>query len=105
MVDTNVGTSVWPAEYSAASPYAASATVTATSGLSISRSGGRITGIGGCDARVGGRDRHDRGILDRRWAREQLPGMRRGVGGEDEPDARRLRRVDAPLVPDHSRDA
>src|SRR2546427_490098 len=111
MVDTNVGTSVWPAEYSAASPYAASATVTARSGLSISRSGGRIAGIGGCDACVGGRDRHDRGILDRRRAREEAPRLGGRGGGlvGQEPEARvraggwvnEIRRSGAPVAREH----
>src|SRR5437764_3318092 len=104
MVDTNVGTSVWPAEYSAARPYAASPTVTARSGLSISWRGGRIAGVGERDARVRWRDRHDRGILDRRWAGEQLPGMRRGVRRKHDPDVRCRRGIDSQVVPDHARD-
>src|SRR5947208_15250894 len=70
IVATKVGTSVCPAEYSVASPYAASSTTTPASGLSISRRRGRTGGIrtrGIDDAGIGrqrvlgeeaGEDRH-----------------------------------------------
>src|SRR5260370_35718490 len=73
IVATNVGTSVWPAEYSVASPYSASAPTAATSALSSWRAR---------DSTVGGR----RG---RRLRRRHRPELRQGgreagpVGGHD----------------------
>src|SRR2546423_1618423 len=104
MVDTNVGTSVWPAEYRAARPYAASPTVTARSGLSISWSGGRIAGVGGRRARIAGQHGHDGGILDRRRAREEAPRMWRRIGGEHDPDVGGRRGIDPEVVPDQAGD-
>src|SRR2546426_7439976 len=61
------GTSVCPAEYSVARPYAASTSTTPASGLSISRRRGRIGGVRtrGVDAARGERQ----GVLDRKSTR------------------------------------
>src|SRR5882762_1937179 len=110
---TNEGTSVCPAEYSVASPYAARATTTAASGLSISRSGGRIggrwTGVGwwggdavGGDGRAG-IERRDRGVLIRD-AGQDLHRVWGGVGREDFQDAPGDGRVGAEVLRDHPRD-
>src|SRR5881392_1133260 len=53
IVATNVGTSVWPAEYSVASPYSASAPTAATSALSSWRARDSTVG-GGRGGRGGG---------------------------------------------------
>src|SRR6267378_4740286 len=109
IVATNVGTSVCPAEYSVASPYAARATTTAASGLSISRSGGRIGGRW-----VGVRWRHavrgdggpgiercNGGVLFR-GAGQDLHRVWRGIGWEHDPHLRRESRVHPEIVADHA---
>src|SRR5256886_3223680 len=97
IVATKVGTSVCPAEYSVASPYAASSTTTPASGLSISRRRGRTGGI------------RTRGIDDAGIGRQRVLGedagedrhrARRAVGREDDAQAGGERRVHAEVVPD-----
>src|SRR6266550_8225824 len=101
IVATKVGTSVCPAEYSVARPYAASTSTTPASGLSISRRRGRIGGVrtrGVETARIGGQR-----VLGND-AGEDRHRVRCGVGREDDADVGGERRVHAEVVPDHARD-
>src|SRR5438876_2760882 len=101
IVATKVGTSVCPAEYSVARPYAASTSTTPASGLSISRRRGRIGGVRtrGVDAARGERQ----GVLGDD-ARKDRHRARRGVGREDDAHVGGERRVHPEVVPDHPRD-
>src|SRR2546430_10997429 len=102
IVATKVGTSVCPAEYSVASPYAASSTTTPASGLSISRRRGRIGGIrtrGIDDAGIGGQ----RVLGDD--AGEDRHRARRAVGREDDAQAGSGGPGHAEAVPDEPGDA
>src|SRR6266446_3010977 len=86
IVATNVGTSVWPAEYSVASPYSASAATETTSALSSWRT--RDSTVD----RNNGRD----GIRQRR----NLERRRSGIVGEGDSHLRRRALVDAQVVRD-----
>src|SRR5437867_887215 len=98
IVATNVGTSVWPAEYSVASPYSASATTDTNSPLSSWRTrdstvgDDRTGGIGTCEIRAHGIGDHRN--LERR--RCGIVGNRHLQGG-----CRAL--VDAEVVRDRAR--
>src|SRR5258705_12966886 len=82
IVATNVGTSVWPAEYSVASPYSASAPTAATSALSSWRA--RDSTVGGRRGR-GLRRRHRPDLRQAEVGRRPVGGQRgdleRGGGG------------------------
>src|SRR5207247_4536702 len=101
IVATNVGTSVCPAEYSVASPYAASTTTTPASGLSISRRRGRMSRVGASGVHRGYIGGH--GVLGGH-AGEDRHRMRCGVGREHDAHVGGEGRVDAELVPDHPGD-
>src|SRR6266705_3418676 len=86
IVVTNVGTSVWPAEYRVASPYSASATTDTNSPLSSWRT--RDSTVDRNDGRKGvGQHRN----LERRG---------RGIVGQRDPQLRRRLLVDAEVMRD-----
>src|SRR5215469_17738001 len=101
MVAATVGTSVWPAEYSVASPYAERRSVTARSERS------RPWDLPAMGRRVGLQSRIR---LGRRIERRRLGTggqgphfMRRRVGGEPEVDIVDERGVDPEVAGDHAR--
>src|SRR3989442_13067468 len=97
MVVTKVGTSVCPAEWSVASPYAARATTTAVSGRSISVRRRRIAAV---RWQAWGKDGGHDGAVLFRDAGEDLHGGRPGVGREHDSNLRRGGRGHADTVPD-----
>src|SRR5881296_2712627 len=97
IVATNVGTSVWPAEYRVASPYSASKTTETNNPLSSWRT--RVSTVDPDVCRVGQRGNGRHGIGQHR----NLEWRGRGVVGHRDPHLRRGALVDAEVMRDGPR--